>query len=62
MDFLLPTTIHTPDGCDEARMVAARAWTAFQAALAQPSESQHRVDLSNALNYLQTIAKQEAAR
>lgn len=37
-----------------------RARAALEAALAEPGRSVHRIDLTNALNYLETIARQSA--
>lgn len=61
IDITLPKT-PTERGRSEMTDAANRALAAFVAALAEPENSTHRVDLSNALNYIATVVKQERAR
>lgn len=58
----LPAAISTPRLAVEAGEAAQRAMKALSAAIAEPGKAQHRVDITNALNYLETIIRQEGAR
>lgn len=48
----LATNVQIAEAADRARR-------ALDAAIAEPSCSRHRVDLTNALNYIETIVRQE---
>ena len=61
IDITLPKT-PTERGRSEMTDATNRALAAFVAALAEPGNSTHRVDLSNALNYIATVVKQERER
>jgi hypothetical protein len=60
-DIHLPAT---PSERGRAEMVDAtnRVLAAVVAAIAEPGNSTHRVHLANALNYIDTVARQERAR
>lgn len=61
IDITLPKT-PTERGRSEMTDATNRALDAFVAALAEPHNATHRVHLNNALNYIDTVVRQERAR
>ncbi len=61
IDITLPKT-PTERGRSEMTDATNRALSAFVAALAEPHNATHRVHLNNALNYIDTVVRQERDR